>query len=916
MPAMSPRTQGMSAAQGLPTSDQAKTLFDQGLSQMAYSVLITKLPSISQDVVTFKILDSDPEEGAGVGAFVVMRRGQTLYIPVVMAENQIKPLDILFYKDLNIFLPLTKEWLGELDKLSLNEMGKGVKQPDTLSTDVDIRNTVIPPTTGRYSYAEEHAGCVFDEAKNQQGPKTADAFLDFLRKAPNRVKTAAARMFETRPKLLKQAVWFYGEQPLMGALKLSSVESAFRMMAAEKCPHCGSDKGAGTNSEGHTVCTACKKKWSGTKEADYGYKVSPGGGLYIADKKTLPGEFASIFGPQAPIAFSGVKVKGYYAKDDRKSVNRALTIQPFVDLQEPKDAGAYKLWQTDGKPLNALIIGNPIDIFADGVGGKRIPPRNMRLKKTTEPMYCHHEVHVDRYVGIGENGKLIDTNELLGSPVAMSHLEDSKVYKKMVTDSEAAGPRAGQTGIFIQRLKGSFVATTPLKVESVTTDSEGVKHYEVMGGWGAKTILVDPKSAGGKLMVPAHSPIVHMPGNFVFIATKGEMTQRDFLTNTRDILHWIGTGLISEGAEKIAVTRPFADSGEDFVDSLRKLATEQNISVEDAEYALKQAQEHRHYSFWVLPTEKYASLAKKFAGEGDAPPSKKKPNEQDQAQAAMDQVAQAQMQQPQGPSPVDMAVAEQMQLLSMQQQSISQQMQMLQNVQTRANMIGGSGGAAANPAAAAAAMGGPMDPSQMGAGAPMQADPSQQGQQGAPGMGQPGAQPGMPPQGQPGAQPADPNQQMAMQQQGGPQAGMPQQGGMQGQPQQQQAPGATMSADDGSVESVMNQVNPSFIEQAGQLQDKGVFDAASLASMAQTPSLKDMVSAYLPNLEKSLDNIGRVLLSLWMDESKIKGDIGDETYIGLEDNLRSTFKGMGDLILKINQNTLVLRGPNDPPMES
>jgi hypothetical protein len=176
----------------------------------------------------------------------------------------------------------------------------------------------------------------------------------------------------------------------------------------------------------------------------------------------------------------------------------------------------------------------------------------------------------------------------------------------------------------------------------------------------------------------------------------------------------------------------------------------------------------------------------------------------------------------------------------------------------------------------------------------------------------------MPPGGDPSQaipQNGDPNQ-MAMQQQGGPQAAMPPQGmdpsgAMQQQGQQQPPPQAMMNADDGSVESLMGQVNPQFIEQAGQLNDAGTFDAASLASMAQAPALKDLVGAYLPNLEKSLDNIGRVLLSLWMDESKIKKDIGDETYISLEDNLRSTFKGMGELILKINQNTLVLRGPNE-----
>ena len=84
MPAISPRTQAMGQPGG--TSDQAKAMFDQGLSQMAYNVLLSKLPNVAPDVVTFKVLETDHEEGSGVGAFVIIRRGQTLYVPVVMAE--------------------------------------------------------------------------------------------------------------------------------------------------------------------------------------------------------------------------------------------------------------------------------------------------------------------------------------------------------------------------------------------------------------------------------------------------------------------------------------------------------------------------------------------------------------------------------------------------------------------------------------------------------------------------------------------------------------------------------------------------------------------------------------------------------------------------------------------------------------
>lgn len=954
MPAISPRTQAMGQPGG--TSDQAKAMFDQGLSQMAYNVLLSKLPNVAPDVVTFKVLETDHEEGSGVGAFVIIRHGQTLYVPVVMADNQIKPLDILYYKDLNAFMPLSKEWLEELDKQSMSEMGKGVTPPKTMPTDVDIRNTVVPPTTGRYSYAADatakaeelkkrmrppkhvipktaetetkQAGRVFDEARNQTEPKLA--FLEFLKKAPSRVKKAAAKLFETRPTLLKQAVWFYGEKDLVDALKV----------------------------------------------ADYGGGIkNHGGALYVADDKTPAHEFKDIFGPKSPAAFQGVKVKGYYAKDDRKRVNRALAIQPYLDLHEPKDAGAYKLWKRDGKPVVALVIANPINMFGDPEG-KRVPARNIRFRPSNEApaneTQGHNsryrvpgvdgrrdEFHIDRYIGVTEDGDLIDSTDLLGTQVAMSQLEGSEVFKKTVGEASAAGPRKGQRGIFVQRRGASFVATAPVTIDAVTSDFEGSRRIEVLGSWGKKTLVTDAKSPISKLMIPSHSDVVYMPSNFVWFPIKGELTRKDFLTTPKDIFNWTTEAMLSEGAEKVKVSKYTGESGfniageyvPNFVSALRKLATEAVIPVADAEFALKQASEKGNYSFWIIESEKLEKVAARLSVAEDkkvspiitgrplaGPPPKahpigtippkpgdnvvgqakypaasklsaeKQPEQPDPAEAAMQQMQQAQMQQPQGPSPVDMAVAEQMQSIQGQMAALTQMQQMVQTIQQRASMIASGGGAGAAPAAAAAAMGGPMDPSQMGAGAPVQGmggQPQQDPNAAQAQQGQPPAQPQGQPQGQP---PPGMGQPQGQQQPGqAPAAGQP----GQDPNAQQQPPQAMMAADDGSVDTMQAQVNPQFIEQAGQLNDAGTFDAAALSSMAQTPSLKEMVASYLPNLEKSLDNLGRVLLTLWMDEMRIKGDIGDDAFISLEDNLRSTFRGMGDLILKINQNTLVLRGQND-----
>jgi hypothetical protein len=125
-------------------------------------------------------------------------------------------------------------------------------------------------------------------------------------------------------------------------------------------------------------------------------------------------------------------------------------------------------------------------------------------------------------------------------------------------------------------------------------------------------------------------------------------------------------------------------------------------------------------------------------------------------------------------------------------------------------------------------------------------------------------------------------------------------------------PMAMMGPDGPSANALESQINPQFLEQAAALASGDVFDAAALSSLAQSPAVKELVGQYLPNLEKALDNLGRVLLTLWMQEPTLKGEVGEAAFADLEDKLQSTFKNLGDLVLKLSQSGHALRGPNEP----
>jgi len=122
-----------------------------------------------------------------------------------------------------------------------------------------------------------------------------------------------------------------------------------------------------------------------------------------------------------------------------------------------------------------------------------------------------------------------------------------------------------------------------------------------------------------------------------------------------------------------------------------------------------------------------------------------------------------------------------------------------------------------------------------------------------------------------------------------------------------QTMGATMNTESPSASEIQNQVNPQFLEQAAGLEDQDSFDAAAIASMSQNPSFRDMVIDYVPTLERSLDNLGRIMLTMWMQEGELKQQLGDEDYSKLEDNIRAVFEGLGELILQMNRNAIVMQ---------
>lgn len=929
MPSLSPRMQQLQGgmSQG---PDQAAELFEQGLSEMAYQLLTQRMPDLIPDVVTFKVISTDVDKGYGVGAFVVSRGESPLYIPVVMSNNAIKPIDVMYHKALNVFLPLNKGWLDELDKAQLSTLGMGVKTPETLYTDVDIRNIVVPPITGRFSYAAWHHKAAWDASRvvsvaNLE--KTADdhtvgyreMLLPVLAAAPNAVKTAFRTLLEKRPSLLKTAAEIYGINGLAEALRPRLEKVAAKQLH--------------------------------------------GGALWIVDKDNTPTDFRRIFGDRAAEAYAGVRKSGFASKDDRLSRNMAVQEQPYETWIEPNQPGVYVLCDSKGVEAGAFVMPNPIDLFDRDRSryGRRppVPGHNPLVDNSyydperhgsSNKVYPYgrpdegsyvirRDFDAYPYLAVFGDGDYICPMRLVGRQSVADEVQGN-LHKRLFENVDGS-PRAGK-GFFVRQKGTTFQATGPVEIKSISTDGDGVRRIVASppDSFGGSEIVIatDPKHPYAAIWMPKGADVVYLPPDFVWIPLKKRLNERSWFQSAHDLASCASSMLASVGARKVAIkdagARQFSIDGQralDFVPALKKLAHEHVLSVEDAQALLTKAASDKHVVAWVASPSQLAQAQLRFDKLADDDDDKKKsdsssdkpkkksppggsggppsPDGMDDpnlgAEAA--QAALGPAPAPPPPSATELAAAEMDQAIQLEMQKLQDKQQMLAALVQRSHEIAGG----APPAASiqSQAMGAPPSSQNLATGGPP-TQPGPAGMMGTPNMPGPGmmppADPSMmgadPSMGAPSAAPGmDPSMGQMDPSMGGAPGMDPSMGGMAG--------GAMMPSEGPNVGSLPTEINPQFLEQASQLHSADAFDAAAVAMLAQSPELHAVVGRYLPNLEKAVDNIARVMLTLWMQESDLKERVGEETFDGLEQAVVSTFKGMGDLVLRLARG---VQGAKDP----
>ena len=803
----SPRTQGFQQPQ---EPQDEEEIFSKGFSDLAYRAFQKSHGELYDTLITFRVLSVDASQGEGIGAFILKVNQDILFVPAVISDNAIKPLDMFYARTKDRFYPFTAEWVQKATSGGVSGLGDGVEPPKDLNTDVDIRNVVVPPTTGRYSYAEAQGDdpawepFIAAEENEKRAASEPLVFPELISRLPNHEKIAYASWLEKHAPIFKKMAEVYGVKTLGKAFELRP----------------------------EATKTAAEFRKEVPKKHD----------VYLAVSGTPLEEIRKVVGAAgAAEAYQALRYHGFYLKDLRKGVPNTIATadEETLALSEPKYPGVYRVYLADGTNTKAIVVPHPVGVEKPYTDHQLMSSGAYSRKFLND----FSRWHQGQFLVLLADGRGGVVSQLVAEPVVEESHEDVEALLKSMTQES---PSNRQEGVLVSSADMTLRATAPFYAEKV------VSHGDMTSLTGSydMSLVLSKRLRGSKIIKPADQNTMVFPSTYRWFPIKTRLMDRDLLSRPQLVGQMIERKIEKTGAVRVKVARAqegyLVNDGREklsAVEAVVKVARDYGVSVMEATNVVEAVALGLPKVAWVMP--KYAQ------GEQGGPPQGAPPQG-----APMDPNMMPAPPAPPPPSGLDLAIAEKIQTIQAQRAALDQMEQMLSELQGRAQGIDQGGGAMAAPMGAAAMAAGPQGGMM---GQPQMAP--------VPGMGGP---PGM-----------DPNMMGGMPQQPPPP-----------QPVMPQEPNPTQYAE---------QVSPQFQEQAAQLDQEGVFDAASVASLANVRSIRSLLQNYTPTLDNALDRLGRTLLLLYVKSKQIRERIGEEAYTSLEEQVRDVFRMMGDALLALEQ---------------
>ena len=123
---------------------------ETGFAQLAFSFLEDKAPKLKNYLLGFEIIEKDETYTKMIGTFILQIGGNFLFIPVFYRNGRLKPLELLYLKNEEAFVPLNNEYINFLLKYPARRIGDLIDKQDLFFARPNLGTFIDYPATGRF----------------------------------------------------------------------------------------------------------------------------------------------------------------------------------------------------------------------------------------------------------------------------------------------------------------------------------------------------------------------------------------------------------------------------------------------------------------------------------------------------------------------------------------------------------------------------------------------------------------------------------------------------------------------------------------------------------------------------------------------------------------------------------------------
>lgn len=122
---------------------------------------------------------------------------------------------------------------------------------------------------------------------------------------------------------------------------------------------------------------------------------------------------------------------------------------------------------------------------------------------------------------------------------------------------------------------------------------------------------------------------------------------------------------------------------------------------------------------------------------------------------------------------------------------------------------------------------------------------------------------------------------------------------------------------DGLPGNVLSEEQPEALQQLAAMHKlPHVFEHGVVGSLTKTFDSVAMIDKYLPDMEKALDSMGRIIFLFYWKPSEFEDAYGSDDMSNLENELLSNFKQFGDMVLNLTKKSKIRRNGEAPMLNA